>query len=75
VKTNVYVVKRSGYKAAALRYSGNLSAQKFNDKKTELLDLVGHLELRAVGEPFSAGYDPPWTVPFLKRNEVLVVIE
>ena len=30
---------------------------------------------RAVGRPFYAGYDPPFTLPFLRRNEVLLTIE
>ena len=71
----VSVVKIAGYKAAALRYSGNLSEEKFSDKKIELLDLVMKKELQPIGEPFSAGYDPPWTLPFLKRNEILVVVQ
>ena len=73
--SEVKVVRKTGYKAAALRYSGNLSEKKFSDKKAELLDLVMQKKLQPVGEPFSAGYDPPWTLPFLKRNEVLVVVE
>ena len=73
--SDVKVVRKSGYKAAALRYSGNLSEEKFSDKKTELLDLAVQKKLQPVGEPFSAGYDPPWTLPFLKRNEGLVMVE
>ena len=75
VDADVQVVRKNGYKAAAISYSGNLSEKKFSKKKTELLDLVARKELQPVGEPFSAGYDPPWTLPFLKRNEVLVVVE
>lgn len=73
--SDVRVVRKTGYKAAAIRYSGNLSEERFSDKKSELLDLVIQKKLQPVGEPFSAGYDPPWTLPFLKRNEVLVVVE
>ncbi len=73
--SEVRVVKKNGYKAAAIRYSGNLSEEKFSSKKIELLDLVNQKKLQPIGEPFSAGYDPPWTLPFLKRNEVLVVVE
>lgn len=71
----VSVVKVPGYKAAALRYSGNLREEKYNTKAKELIDIVHLRGLQSIGEPFSAGYDPPWTIPFLKRNEVLIVVE
>jgi hypothetical protein len=40
--------------------------------------LVGTLEDAGVatsGEPFFLGYDAPWTLPFLRRNEVAVEVE
>lgn len=71
----VSVFKVPGYRAAALRYSGNLREEKYNIKVKKLLDIVQSKGLQSIGEPFSAGYDPPWTIPFLKRNEVLIVVE
>ena len=29
-------------------------------------------KLRAEGEPVFAYFDPPWTLPFLRRNEVML---
>ncbi len=72
---DVSIVKVPGYKAAAISYSGNLREEKYNTKTKELLDIVKLKGLQPIGEPFSAGYDPPWTIPFLKRNEVLIVVE
>lgn len=71
----VSIVKVPGYRAAAISYSGNLREEKYNTKIRELLDIVSLKGLQTIGEPFSAGYDPPWTIPFLKRNEVLIIIE
>lgn len=71
----ISVIQVPGYTAAALRYSGNLGAEKFKQKTKELLDIITRRDLQAVGAPFSAGYNPPWTLPFLKRNEVLVVVK
>jgi len=41
----------------------------------ELLRSVEAEGLVPVGEPVIAQYDPPWTVPFLRRNEILVQLE
>ena len=71
----VSIVKVPGYRAAAISYSGNLGEEKYNTKTRELLDIVNLKGLQPIGEPFSAGYDPPWTIPFLKRNEVIIIIE
>ena len=71
----VSIVKVQGFKAAVLSYSGNLGEDKYTLKVEELLAGVNSRGLKTVGEPFSAGYDPPWTIPFLKRNEVLVRVE
>lgn len=71
----VSIVKVPGHRAAAISYSGNLREEKYNTKIKELLDIVSLKGLQTIGEPFSAGYDPPWTIPFLKRNEVLIIIE
>lgn len=73
--SKVTVVKVPGYRAAAIRYSGSLSEKKYNIKTQELLEFVQLKGLRTVGTSFSAGYDPPWTLPFLKRNEVLIFVE
>ena len=73
--SEVSIFKVPGYRAAAISYSGNLREEKYNTKIKELLDIVNLKGLQPIGEPFSAGYNPPWTIPFLKRNEVLIVIE
>jgi hypothetical protein len=32
-------------------------------------------QLEAGSLPRVAGYDPPWTLPFLRRNEVIIDIK
>lgn len=71
----VSLAKIPGYRAAVLTYSGNLGEEKYNIKIKELMKIVTQKGLQPIGEPFSAGYDPPWTIPFLKRNEVLITVE
>jgi SOUL heme-binding protein len=60
---------------AALRYSGSTSAAVVAKKKELLLSILKRDGVTATGIPQSAFYNPPWTPPFMRRNEVLVDIK
>lgn len=55
---------------AALRYTGMTTAKIIDEKARELKSWLKDNGIPALGEPWSARYDPPWTIPFLRRNEV-----
>lgn len=60
-------------KIAAIRYSGFWSEERNEEKARELQDWLNKEEKwRPSGAPRFAGYDPPWTLPFLRRNEMLI---
>lgn len=59
-------------RVAALRYSGGRSPALLKQKSEELLGILAREGLRTAGAPEYAGYDPPWTLPLLRRNEVWV---
>ncbi|XAM00387.1 heme-binding protein [Phycisphaeraceae bacterium D3-23] len=40
-----------------------------------LMDWLQANGYRAIGDPHIAGYDPPWTLPWHRRNEVMVEVE
>lgn len=64
-----------GKRTAALRYSGR-GSQKTVQKKTRQLEAALERDgLRATAAPVSAFYNPPFTAPFMRRNEVLIEIE
>lgn len=55
-----------------IRYRGSRSEHTNQKKAEELrawLEKVPGYEI--VAGPFFAGYDPPWTLPFLRRNEMM----
>ena len=55
-----------------IRYSGLIS-QKNND--THLQQLKNYLAKEntpVMGQPINAYYNPPWTLPFMRRNEILI---
>jgi len=62
-------------RVAAMRYAGRADVERTLRKGRELLSRVAAEGLRPVGEPLFAAYDPPWTLPFLRRNEVWIEVE
>ena len=57
---------------AVLRYSGVASLGAITSHTDELLTTLRDNGFPTDGEPFSWFYDPPWTIPFRRRNEVAV---
>lgn len=72
---DVFIRQQKGRKVAVLRYSGSLSEAAMNAHVDDLARWLAQKGLKATSEPRLAGYDPPWTLPFLRRNEIHVDIE
>ncbi len=62
-------------KVAVIRYSGSLSEQAIEKNALELKNWLLENGYKSISSVRSAAYDPPWTVPFLRRNEVHIDIE
>jgi hypothetical protein len=62
-------------KVAAVQYSGRWNQARFDENTALLLQWIAEQQLESDSPPRVAGYDPPWTLPFLRRNEVLVDIK
>lgn len=57
---------------AVIRFSGLVGDEKRIAKTTQLLNWMDGKGIAPTGEPELARYNPPWTLPFLRRNEVMV---
>ncbi len=62
------------YRAAVIRFSGWV-----NDKKAErywqtLITFLEEQGIQPVGDPTLNQYNPPWTPPFMRRNEIIVAV-
>jgi hypothetical protein len=60
---------------AVLRYRGRYDFDTVAAKFIELLVALRRAGLRHKGNPQFAGYDPPSTLPLLRRNEVWIELE
>ena len=59
---------------AVLRFSGSLDEKLAAKKTRELEALLARSPWKPLSPARSAGYDPPFTIPFFRRNEVLIEV-
>lgn len=60
---------------AVIRFSGGTrDDHKIAEKTAELKAYLVVNKLTPKGQPVLAFYDPPWTLPFLRRNEVMLEV-
>ena len=62
-------------KFVVIRFSGTNSDRNISKHEKQLLEYVGTNQIGTVGSPKYAFYNPPWTLPFLRRNEVMIELE
>ena len=75
VDTAVIIKELPAKKVAVMQYSGSLCEQGIEEKSKELADWLDKQGYQAISPARSAAYDPPWTLPFLRRNEVHIDID
>ena len=60
---------------AAIRFSGFMSDNNYNTHGTKLKNWLDNNGYKHSNQFIRAGYNPPWTLPFLRRNEVLIQLK
>jgi len=60
---------------AVLRYSGFNTEAKIQQKTNELVAWLAAQKIKPLGSPQLARYNPPWTLPMFRRNEIMLEIE
>lgn len=58
----------------AITFSGVATNDVIEKRKDELRRYAADQKLTTTGEPLLAFHNPPWTLPFLRRNEVMLEI-
>jgi hypothetical protein len=72
--SRVKIVTIPEKKMAVIRFSWLRTNNRVETKKQELLDALKRDKVITQGEPQYAGYNAPWTPPWMTRNEVMVEI-
>ncbi|HBK09101.1 MAG TPA: heme-binding protein [Acetobacteraceae bacterium] len=60
---------------AAIRFSGSVTQDKRDHQAAVLYGVLAKSQWRPDGAIFQFSYDPPFTIPFLRRNEVAVAVQ
>ena len=62
------------YTAAVIQFSGWASAEKADENWQQLQRFLIAEGIDITGEPTLNQYNPPWTLPFMRRNEIIVPV-
>lgn len=58
-----------------IRFSGSAGEDSLRQKLAELDSYAKKEKINTTGEPIYAFYNPPWTLPFLRRNEIMIEVK
>jgi len=62
-------------RVATLQFSWWTDTERVNEKTQTLLGTLARDQIETTGEPFLMRYNDPWTPPFMRRNEVAIVVK
>jgi hypothetical protein len=62
-------------KLAVIRFTGFVSDDKVQEKTAELMAWIKSRNELPLGNPRLARYNPPWSIPWMRRNEILIPIQ
>lgn len=71
----VKLVSVPAKKFAVIRFAGYRTEAQTKSKQAKLLSLLARDRTATTGSVAYAGYNPPWTPPWLTRHEVLVEVK
>ncbi|GAA5317269.1 MAG: heme-binding protein [Candidatus Pelagadaptatus aseana] len=71
---DVTVERIENYHAAVIRFNGRLQPDNIATHMDQLTQWINDRNYQPAGNPIIAGYDPPSSLPALRRNEVLIPV-
>ena len=73
--TDITILEVSPQTYGVIKFSGLAGAEKVAEKTAELQSWMRKQKLTLTGTPELARYNPPWTLPFMRRNEIMIAYE
>ena len=72
---NVRLVTVPAEPVAVLRFTGDRSPKAVASRAEELVRTLQDNDIVPVGQSTAWFYDPPWTLPFRRRNEIAIPVD
>ncbi len=73
--SRIQLVEVPEQKRAALTFSWYRTDARFDKMRTQLFADLARDHVEIIGTPILAGYNPPWTPPWMNRNEIMVEVK
>ena len=62
-------------KFVVIEFSGTNSNDNVNEHENQLMNYIEGNQIKIIDSPKYAFYNAPWTLPFLRRNEIMIEIK
>ncbi len=72
---SVTIVQRERKEVAVLRFAGYATEEKIKKKQARLKELLHKDNYQIEPSFYLALYNPPWTPPFMRRNEAMFLVQ
>lgn len=74
VNSQVNLIEVPAMRVAAIRFSGSAGQRALDEQEALLRAFMSGRGLVATQPPQYAFYDAPWTLPFMRRNEIMIEV-
>ena len=74
VNPQVALIEVPAKRLAVIRFSGLANRGSLDEQEGRLRTFLAERGLEAINTPQYAFYDAPWTLPFMRRNEIMIEI-
>ena len=74
VNPQVALIEVPAKRLAVIRFSGLANRGSLDEQEGQLRAFLAERGLKAINSPQYAFYDAPWTLPFMRRNEIMIEI-